>query len=158
MIPLPGFQNPIPYLRQEDYAFPGGLILGTAVVALLVQGCKATPTEPEITIEDLFSHLNIAMGSITGGGGGISADVIPPGFDTPPLDHEIQALGPNTNVFQPSWPIIDDFPIRTSPFWSGAVGDGVIAWEALAKRTFAHRQRVLISNFSKFGVNTREMC
>ena len=86
------------------------LILGIAVLAMLVQGCQETPTEP-ITPEELFSHLNIAMGSTNTGNAAFDGNVIPPGFVTPPLDSQISVNGPNTNVFQPSWAIITDITI-----------------------------------------------
>ena len=81
------------------------LMLGTAVLAMSVQGCQATPTEP-VTIDGLLSHLNIAMASTTGGSATSSANATPPRFRDPPVDSQIEVLGPNTDIFRPSWPVI----------------------------------------------------
>ncbi len=102
------------------------LMLGTAVLAMSVQGCQATPTEP-VMIDGLLSHLNIALASTTAAGSASRANAIPPGFVNPPLDSEIQTLGPNTNIFRASWPVIDD--LRITGEW---IGDEIrLHWPAI---------------------------
>jgi hypothetical protein len=107
-------------------------MLGIAVLAMSVQGCQETPTEPvTVTIEGLFSHLNIAMASTTSNGstsrfsnGGQDAR-----FQTEPSPNQFNILGPNTNVLAADWPIIQQLPITAR--W---LGDGEInlGWPAVS--------------------------
>ena len=105
------------------------LMLCIAVLAMFVQGCQQTPTEP-VTIEELFSHLNIAMASTAGSGSASRANATPPGFVNPPLDGQIEVLGPNTNIFQPSWPVILDLPITAR--WNG--DEMIMSWPDIFDR------------------------
>lgn len=107
------------------------LMLGITVLAMSVQGCQETPTEPvTVIIEELFSHLNIALASTTSASSTSQANVTPPGFISPPLDNQIEVLGPNTNIFQPSWPVILDLPITGR--WSG--DEMVLSWPDIFDR------------------------
>ncbi len=105
-------------------------MLGIAVLAMFVQGCQETPTEP-VTLDELFSHLNIVMASTTGNSSASHfANVQDSRFQTEPLPNQFNILGPVTNVLADNWPIIQELPITAR--W---IGDGEInlGWPAVSQ-------------------------
>lgn len=93
-------------------------VAAIAVMALAFAACSSS-TEPELTLEDLIAQLQIQLGATNTGGGSASSAFAgaprtnnqDPRFQTPPTENMFQVRGPNTNVFGPNWPIIDDIPI-----------------------------------------------
>jgi len=94
-------------------------VAAVAVMALSFSGCSSS-TEPTLTLDDLIAQLQIQLAATgTGGSGAVAGTAAErgatagqdPRFTTPPTDSQIRVLGPNTNIFTPLWPIIEDIPI-----------------------------------------------
>ncbi len=113
------------------------LVLALVALSLVVQGCSADPTEPELSLEDLLAQFQIEMAAKDNGGNfvsafGTNAVRSTAVFESPPTENQFKVLGPNLNVF--NWPIILDVPITAR--WQGSTGETMIlSWPDIFDRS-----------------------
>jgi len=108
------------------------LTVAIVSLAFAAQGCT-TPTEPEITIENLLGQMRIQMTSVQdSGAAAFGAAAVPSTsvFESEPSESQFNVVGPNLNVF--AWPIIEDRPIGAH--WEG---DEIrLSWPAVDHATW----------------------
>jgi hypothetical protein len=108
------------------------LTVAIVSLAFVAQGCT-TPTEPEITIEDLLGQMKIQMTSVQDSSAAAFGAAAVPGasvFESEPSESQFNVVGPNLNVF--AWPIIQDLPITAR--WEGE--EIRLSWPAIGPGTW----------------------